>query len=180
MKITFIGHSAFALEADNYQVLIDPFITGNPAATVSSNDFSPQTIILTMPTMIMSATRSRSPSEPAPKSSQRPSSPTGSAPRASMARRALTTVEQSSFPAARPSLSRRGTPRLIRPSMGSLRPAYRPGISSASVARHSTSPAILACSATWPWSARRGSMWRSSRSATTSRWGRMTRCEPCS
>src|SRR6476646_1531513 len=34
MKITFIGHSAFALEADTYQVLIDPFITGNPAATV--------------------------------------------------------------------------------------------------------------------------------------------------
>ena len=47
MKITFIGHSAFALEADNNQVLIDPFITGNPAATVSPGDFSPHTIILT-------------------------------------------------------------------------------------------------------------------------------------
>ena len=28
-------------------MLIDPFITGNPAATVSANDFTPQTILLT-------------------------------------------------------------------------------------------------------------------------------------
>ncbi|HEX3303361.1 MAG TPA: metal-dependent hydrolase [Thermomicrobiales bacterium] len=47
MKITFIGHSAFALEADGKQVLVDPFITGNPVANVSPGDFSPQTIILT-------------------------------------------------------------------------------------------------------------------------------------
>jgi L-ascorbate metabolism protein UlaG (beta-lactamase superfamily) len=47
MKITYIGHSAFALDADDIQVLVDPFITGNPAATIESSAFSPQTIILT-------------------------------------------------------------------------------------------------------------------------------------
>jgi L-ascorbate metabolism protein UlaG (beta-lactamase superfamily) len=47
MKITFIGHSAFALESDDYSVLIDPYITGNPAATFAPADFEPQTIILT-------------------------------------------------------------------------------------------------------------------------------------
>jgi L-ascorbate metabolism protein UlaG (beta-lactamase superfamily) len=47
MKITYIGHSAFALEADGTQVLIDPFITGNPVATIEPSTFSPQTIILT-------------------------------------------------------------------------------------------------------------------------------------
>ena len=47
MKITFIGHSAFALEAESHSVLIDPYITGNPVATFRPTDFSPQTIILT-------------------------------------------------------------------------------------------------------------------------------------
>jgi L-ascorbate metabolism protein UlaG (beta-lactamase superfamily) len=47
MKITFIGHSAFALEADDLSVMIDPYITGNPAATCEPTDFAPQTIILT-------------------------------------------------------------------------------------------------------------------------------------
>jgi L-ascorbate metabolism protein UlaG (beta-lactamase superfamily) len=47
VRTLYIGHSAFALEADDNQVLIDPFISGNPAATVSPDAFSPQTIILT-------------------------------------------------------------------------------------------------------------------------------------
>ncbi len=47
MKITYIGHSAFALEADGASVLIDPFITGNPVATVSPDEFAPQTILIT-------------------------------------------------------------------------------------------------------------------------------------
>lgn len=45
--LTYIGHSTFALEADGKKVLIDPFITGNPAATHSPEDFSPQTILIT-------------------------------------------------------------------------------------------------------------------------------------
>jgi L-ascorbate metabolism protein UlaG (beta-lactamase superfamily) len=46
-KLTYIGHSAFHLEADGKSVLVDPFITGNPAATIPATNFSPQTIILT-------------------------------------------------------------------------------------------------------------------------------------
>ena len=36
MSITFLGHSAFLLEADGTSVLIDPFLTGNPKAAVSA------------------------------------------------------------------------------------------------------------------------------------------------
>ena len=32
VTVRFLGHSAFALEADGTTVLIDPFLTGNPAA----------------------------------------------------------------------------------------------------------------------------------------------------
>jgi L-ascorbate metabolism protein UlaG (beta-lactamase superfamily) len=45
--LTYIGHSTFALEADGKQVLIDPFISGNPSAKHSADDFNPQTILLT-------------------------------------------------------------------------------------------------------------------------------------
>lgn len=34
MKITYIGHSAFRIETGDAVILVDPFITGNPAATV--------------------------------------------------------------------------------------------------------------------------------------------------
>ncbi len=46
-SLTYIGHSAFALEAEGIQVLIDPFITGNPVARHSPEHFSPSTILLT-------------------------------------------------------------------------------------------------------------------------------------
>jgi L-ascorbate metabolism protein UlaG (beta-lactamase superfamily) len=46
MKITFIGHSAFALESDGKTVLVDPFITGNPVATLEATSFAPETILL--------------------------------------------------------------------------------------------------------------------------------------
>ena len=32
LEITFLGHSAFLLKADDHSVLIDPFLTGNPVA----------------------------------------------------------------------------------------------------------------------------------------------------
>jgi L-ascorbate metabolism protein UlaG (beta-lactamase superfamily) len=35
VTITFLGHACFALEADGRRVIIDPFLTGNPAAAVS-------------------------------------------------------------------------------------------------------------------------------------------------
>jgi L-ascorbate metabolism protein UlaG (beta-lactamase superfamily) len=45
--LTYIGHSAFALESDGNQVLIDPFITGNPVAKHRPDQFNPRTILLT-------------------------------------------------------------------------------------------------------------------------------------
>jgi L-ascorbate metabolism protein UlaG (beta-lactamase superfamily) len=47
MRLTYIGHSAFHLEADGKSVLVDPFITGNPTAAFAADAFNPQTIILT-------------------------------------------------------------------------------------------------------------------------------------
>jgi L-ascorbate metabolism protein UlaG (beta-lactamase superfamily) len=40
MKITFLGHSAFRLETGVSVLLVDPFLTGNPAATISSDEAS--------------------------------------------------------------------------------------------------------------------------------------------
>ena len=47
MRITFLGHAAFLLEADDKSVAIDPFLTGNPTAARAADDISPQTILLT-------------------------------------------------------------------------------------------------------------------------------------
>jgi len=49
LKLTYIGHSAFALDNGDpaQHVLVDPFITGNPAATVAADDVAPRTILLT-------------------------------------------------------------------------------------------------------------------------------------
>src|SRR3954467_5972089 len=47
-RLTFIGHSAFLLEDDNGNVVaIDPFITGNPVATISADDVQPNAILIT-------------------------------------------------------------------------------------------------------------------------------------
>src|SRR5690242_7288412 len=47
MKITFLGHAAFFIETAQTSLLIDPFLTGNPKATASATDFSPEYILLT-------------------------------------------------------------------------------------------------------------------------------------
>lgn len=46
MKITFIGQSAFTFEADGKTVLTDPFIDGNPVATVKADTLNPTTILI--------------------------------------------------------------------------------------------------------------------------------------
>ena len=46
VKITWFGHSAFLLEAEK-KVLIDPFISGNPAAPCSSEELDPDIIAVT-------------------------------------------------------------------------------------------------------------------------------------
>ena len=47
MKLTFYGHSAFALTTNDHTVLIDPFINDNPHSDAKAEDFSPSHIILT-------------------------------------------------------------------------------------------------------------------------------------
>jgi L-ascorbate metabolism protein UlaG (beta-lactamase superfamily) len=37
-RVRWLGHAAMALETDSHQVLIDPFFTDNPAATLKAND----------------------------------------------------------------------------------------------------------------------------------------------
>ncbi len=39
MKLRFLGHAAFYLESGSYKFLIDPFITGNPKANISPDNF---------------------------------------------------------------------------------------------------------------------------------------------
>lgn len=38
MKITYYGHSALGLEIDNFHILVDPFISGNPKASAIKVD----------------------------------------------------------------------------------------------------------------------------------------------
>lgn len=47
MKLTYLGHSAVRIEVAGSDILIDPFLSGNPAATASPDEFDPDFIILT-------------------------------------------------------------------------------------------------------------------------------------
>jgi L-ascorbate metabolism protein UlaG (beta-lactamase superfamily) len=47
MEITFLGHSAFSLTDGDTSVLIDPFLNGNPKASIESGDVRATTILLT-------------------------------------------------------------------------------------------------------------------------------------
>ena len=46
-EITWLGHAAFKVTTADQTILIDPFLTGNPAATVSADDVSADVILLT-------------------------------------------------------------------------------------------------------------------------------------
>ncbi len=47
MEIRWLGHAAFELKHDGVTVLIDPFITGNPVATVKAEELEADAILLT-------------------------------------------------------------------------------------------------------------------------------------
>ena len=46
IKITWLAHSAFALEIDGHSILIDPFVTGNPLAPYPVDDLYPEYILV--------------------------------------------------------------------------------------------------------------------------------------
>ncbi len=46
IKIQWLAHSAFMLDVDGHAVLIDPFVSGNPLATVEASSLKPEVILL--------------------------------------------------------------------------------------------------------------------------------------
>ena len=47
VKITWLGHSCFALEADGQRLLIDPYLNDNPAAPIKAHQAEADFILLT-------------------------------------------------------------------------------------------------------------------------------------
>lgn len=47
ISLTFLGHSAWRIQHETHDILIDPFITGNPLSPVTADELSPTHILLT-------------------------------------------------------------------------------------------------------------------------------------
>jgi L-ascorbate metabolism protein UlaG (beta-lactamase superfamily) len=47
MQIRYLGHAAFSLTDGDTEVLVDPFLTGNPKAAISADEPRPDAILLT-------------------------------------------------------------------------------------------------------------------------------------
>jgi len=47
LKLTYISHSAFVISDGTNTIAIDPFITGNPTATIKATDIKPNFIFVT-------------------------------------------------------------------------------------------------------------------------------------
>ena len=45
-SVTWLGHGTFSIETSGKTVIIDPFFTDNPSASVSADDVSPDAIIV--------------------------------------------------------------------------------------------------------------------------------------
>jgi len=46
MKITYHGHSCFIIEADKHRIIIDPFLSGNPAAKIKPKDVKVEAVLV--------------------------------------------------------------------------------------------------------------------------------------
>ena len=46
IKLTWFGHAALGLETGGYSLVIDPFFTGNPAASISADKVKPDFILI--------------------------------------------------------------------------------------------------------------------------------------
>lgn len=46
-QVTFYGHGTFGVKIDEYQLLIDPFLTGNPSTKISPDDVNPDYVLIT-------------------------------------------------------------------------------------------------------------------------------------
>ena len=46
-ELTYHAHASYSLSDDRHDLLFDPFITGNPLATISADDLHPDYILLT-------------------------------------------------------------------------------------------------------------------------------------
>jgi Beta-lactamase superfamily domain len=45
-KLTWYGHAALGLETGGYKIIVDPFLTGNPAASLSADDVDADFILI--------------------------------------------------------------------------------------------------------------------------------------
>ena len=46
-ELTFIGHATLGLETSGYKILVDPYITGNPAASIDADSVDADYILIT-------------------------------------------------------------------------------------------------------------------------------------
>ncbi len=46
IKLTWYGHAVIGLEVGKYKLLVDPFLTGNPVATVKPEDVQANYILI--------------------------------------------------------------------------------------------------------------------------------------
>ncbi len=47
MKVTWLGHAAFEVELDGINILVDPFLSGNPKAAKSPDEVEPDLVLVT-------------------------------------------------------------------------------------------------------------------------------------
>lgn len=47
MRLTFLGHAAVRLGIGDHEVVVDPFLSGNPVASMAADDLAPDHVLLT-------------------------------------------------------------------------------------------------------------------------------------